>query len=120
MHEARQTFCLDLFSMFHKICIFVSLCKLLNMKSVPACIIRILRLILKPPQGEISDKKSVHNILDIIHSSNLVLRSGGGGGGSGVYFFLEDICDIVLGIFDTKIKQHMISTDSIDSITKIN
>ena len=61
----------------------------------------------------------MHYILDIIRSSNLVLRSGGGGG-SGVYFFLEDICDIVLGIFDTKIKHHMISTDSIDSITKIN
>ena len=66
------------------------------------------------------------NILDIIHSSNSVLRSGGWGGGGGgewVYFFLEDICDkcdIVHGIFDTKIKQHMISTDSIDSFTKIN
>ena len=47
----------------------------------------------------------------------------GGGGGEWVYFFLEDICDkcdIVHGIFDTKIKQHMISTDSIDSFTKIN
>ena len=33
MHEARQTFCVDLFSMFHKLgvvllCIFVSLCVL--------------------------------------------------------------------------------------------
>ena len=60
----------------------------------------------------------VCNILDIIHSSNSVLRSWEGG--SGVYFLLEDICDIVHGIFDTKIKQHMISTGSIDSITKMN
>ena len=44
----------------------------------------------------------------------------GEGGGVGCIFFLEDICDIVHGIFDTKIKQHMISTGSIDSITKIN
>ena len=39
---------------------------------------------------------------------------------SQVYFLPEDICDIVHGIFDTKIKQHMISTGSIDSITKMN
>ena len=37
-----------------------------------------------------------------------------------MFFFLEDMCDIVHGIFDTEIKQHMISTGSIDSITKIN
>ena len=37
----------------------------------------------------------------MIHSSNSVLRSGGGGRG---VFFLEDICDIVFGLFDTKIK----------------
>ena len=54
-------------------------------------------------QGEISEKK-VHicitwvnrfvcNILDMIHSSNSVLRSGGGG--SGVYIFLEDISNNV-------------------------
>ena len=60
----------------------------------------------------------VCNILDIIHSSNSVLRSWEGG--SGVYFLPEDICVIVYGIFDTKIKQHMISTGSIDSITKMN
>ena len=62
---------------------------------VPACIIR--RLISKVK----FQKKSAHlytwvnrfvcNILDIIHSSNSVLRSGGGGGGvvgvGGVYFF---------------------------------
>ena len=67
-------------------------------------------------------KKSVHlytplnrfvcNILDMIHSSNSVLRSMAVGG-VGVYFFLEDICDIVFGLFDTKIKQHMISTDRV-------
>ena len=39
MHEDRQTFCLDLFSMFHKtgscstLYFFVSLCKLLHMKT---------------------------------------------------------------------------------------
>ena len=83
-------------------------------------------LILKP-QGEISDKKSVHlyirvnrfvcNILDIIHSSNSVLSSGGGGWG--VFFFWKIYVTIVLQLeyFDTKIKQHMISTDSINSIT---
>ena len=65
-------------------------------------------------------KKSVHlytrvnrfvcNFLDMVHSRNPVLRSGGGGE-SGVYFFVEDICDVVFSLFDTKIKQHVISTD---------
>ena len=36
-----------------------------------------------------------------------------GGGGAGVYLFLEEICDIVFGLFDTKIKQHMIPTDRV-------
>ena len=42
-------------------------------------------------------------------------RSAGGRGVSGVQFFLEDICDIVFGLFtcNTKIKQHMISTDRV-------
>ena len=59
-------------------------------------------LILKPARGEISDKKCVFvytgpvnrfvcNILDIIHSSNSVLRSKGGGGGVGCFFFWK-IC----------------------------
>ena len=85
---------------------------------VPACIIR--RLISKVK----FQKKSAHlytwvnrfvcNILDIIHSSNSVLRSGGGGWWGWVgCIFLEDICDIVFGLFDTKIKQHMISTDRV-------
>ena len=76
-------------------------------------------------------KKSAHlytrvntyvcNILNMIHSSNSVLRSGGGVEW-GVFFFWKIylICDIVFGLFDIKIKQHMISTDGIDSITKIN
>ena len=87
MHEARQTFCHDLFSMFHKTgsCSTLYFCLVMQITSYedkvfPACIICILRLILKP-RGEISDKKSVHlytrvnrfiyNILYIIHSSNL-------------------------------------------------
>ena len=41
------------------------------------------------------------NILYMIHSSNSVLRSEGWM----CIFFLEDICDIVFGLFDTKIKQ---------------
>ena len=45
----------------------------------------------------------VCDTLDMIHSSNSILRSGGGGGECSV-FFLEDICDIVFGLFDTKIK----------------
>ena len=46
-------------------------------------------------------------------------EGGKGEGGNGVQFFLEDICDIVFGLFtcNTKMKQHMISTESIDSIT---
>ena len=72
-------------------------------------------------------KKSVHlytwvnrlvcNIFDMIHSSNSVLKSGG----VGCIFFWKIylICDIVCGLFHIKLKQHMISTDSIDSITKI-
>ena len=53
MHEARQAFCLDLFSMFHKLgvvrlCIFVSLCKLLHMKTKGSC---------AGFSGEISEKK---------------------------------------------------------------
>ena len=40
-------------------------------------------------------------ILYMIHSSNLVLRSEGWV----CIFFLEDICDIVFGLFDTRIKQ---------------
>ena len=43
----------------------------------------------------------VCNILYMIHSSNLVLRSEGWV----CIFFLEDMCDIVFGLFDTKIKQ---------------
>ena len=72
---------------------------------------------------EFTVNRFVCNILDIMHSSNSVLRSVGGGGewGVGCIFFLEDVCDIVIGLFDTVIKQHnMISTDSIDSTTKIN
>ena len=53
----------------------------------------------------------VCNILDMIHSSNSVLWSGGWR--SGVYFFREEICDIVFGLFDTKIKQNMIPTDRV-------
>ena len=39
----------------------------------------------------------------------------GGAGGVGCIFFLEEIilCDIVFGLFDTKIKQHMIPTDRV-------
>ena len=41
MHEAGQTFCFDLFSMFHKTgscstLYFASLCKLLHMKTKPS------------------------------------------------------------------------------------
>ena len=43
------------------------------------------------------------NILYMIHSSNLVLRSEDWV--CTMYFFLENICDIVFGLFDTKIKQ---------------
>ena len=44
------------------------------------------------------------------------LKWGGGGGGRGgvvCIFFLEEICDIVFGLFDTKIKQHIIPTDRV-------
>ena len=40
------------------------------------------------------------NILCMIHSSNLVLRSEGW-----LCIFFWKICDIVFGLFDTKIKQ---------------
>ena len=46
---------------------------------------------------------TICNILYMIHSSNSVLRVGVRG--LWVYFFLEDLCDIVFGLFDTKIKQ---------------
>ena len=74
-------------------------------------------------RGEISEKSAYYtqrvnrficNILYMIHSSNSVLKVKVG------CVFLEEICDIVFGLFDTKIKQlalYMISTANLYSIT---
>ena len=88
-------------------CTFVSLCKLLNGKTKGSVYNSHADF-----RGEISEKsayymykrrvnKFICNFLYMILSSNSVLRSEG----CVCIFFLEGICDIVFGLFGTKIKQ---------------
>ena len=42
----------------------------------------------------------IRNIFYMIHSINSILRTGGGD----VFFFLEEICDIIFGLSDSKIE----------------
>ena len=83
MHEARQTFCLDLFSMFHKTrsCSTLYICLIMQITSYEnkgfAC--WFLGWNFRKTSAYYTQRvnRFMCNILYMIHSSNLVLRSEG-------------------------------------------
>ena len=81
MHGARQTFCLDLFSMFHKTrsCLTLYFCLVMQNTSYEGFTCWFMRWNFRKKSAHYTQRvnRFMCNILYMIHYSNLVLRSEG-------------------------------------------